>query len=257
MISVKLGTTMRRFFFVPLISVFMLLVSQQVCAEKIVLVTGEYSPYTSEKLEGGGFFTKLVTAVLNEMGKDFEYRFYPWRRCENNVEAGIAWAAFPYVENEDRLKTFIFSDEVIEVGSKFFYYGDKMKTVTWKKLSDLKPYTLGGVMGYWYEAEFKKQGLTIDYSVKEISGLKKLKAGRIDLFPSDELVAWTLIKQEFSGIQSRFGTIDNNINATSLRLMVNKSTPESKQLLNEFNTALKIIKKKPRYKKILADYNLN
>ncbi len=34
------------------------------CAESLPLATGEWSPYTSEALEGYGFITEIITEVL-------------------------------------------------------------------------------------------------------------------------------------------------------------------------------------------------
>ncbi len=64
----------------------MLLGATPVWAEKITLVTGEFPPYTSKTLEHRGFSTEIVSAVFQEMGKEVEYKFYPWRRCEDLVQ---------------------------------------------------------------------------------------------------------------------------------------------------------------------------
>lgn len=46
-------------------------------AEKVILATGEWVPYTSANMDNHGEFTKLVHIVLKAMGVEPEYRFYP------------------------------------------------------------------------------------------------------------------------------------------------------------------------------------
>ena len=46
-------------------------------AGDVTLITGEWTPYTSEKLENYGFFTEIVSEVCKEMGVVPKYEFYP------------------------------------------------------------------------------------------------------------------------------------------------------------------------------------
>lgn len=37
-------------------------------SEDLVMVTGEWRPYTSERMKDKGYFTRIVTEVVREMG---------------------------------------------------------------------------------------------------------------------------------------------------------------------------------------------
>ncbi len=225
-------------------------------AGTVTLVTGEWNPFTSQDLKEYGFFTQIVSAVFKEMGVSVHYKFYPWPRCEHLVKNGKVFAAFPYSPTPEREKNFIFSAATALSTSKFFYFKDKMKSLQWKTLNDLKSYKIGGVLGYYYMEDFLKANLDVDMAPRETLSLKKLYIGRVDLVPLNELVGWQLIEELFPNEIGKFGTNDNPLRKSSLHLMALKANPESIRLIDQYNSALKAIQKKGIYSAILREYNL-
>lgn len=227
-------------------------------AQKIVLATGEWEPYTSEKMKDQGFFTEIVTAVFKELNIEVEYKFLPWKRCEDMATKGDVFAAFPYMITEERKKTFDFTDTVAKSTGKFFYHkgGNIKDGFNWNSYADLKSYKVGGTLGYWYEKDFQAAGLNTEFVPNEDSSFKKLQMNRIDLAASDELVGWQLIKSLFPKEVSNFDTLDKPLNESELCLMVSKAYPDSKNLTEKFNTGLKKIKEKGIYSAILKKYNI-
>jgi polar amino acid transport system substrate-binding protein len=129
-------------------------------SKEVVLATGEWTPYVSETMEGYGAFAEIVSAAFKEMGVPVKYVFSPWKRAEGEVYAGEAFAAFPYIKTEERLKKYDYSDPVMPSTGVFFYMPNRQKSkITYEKLEDLKSYRVGGVLGYWYEEPFKQAGL--------------------------------------------------------------------------------------------------
>lgn len=224
-------------------------------SDPVLLVTGEVSPFTSEKLEGHGFITEIVVLALKQAGIDHHYEFYPWKRCENMVENGSAWAAFPYSYNKTRATKFLFSDTVGMSTTRFFYY--KTQPVSdYETLLDLKAYKIGGVLGYFYVEIFKEAGIELDLADQEIQSMRMLAAGRIDLLPLNELVGWGLIKKHFPVERKNFGTLEKALRKSELKLMISKDYPNSRGLLKRFNTALKEVQKIPDYQAVLEKYGI-
>jgi polar amino acid transport system substrate-binding protein len=209
-------------------------------AKNLTLATGEWIPFTSASMEHFGEFTKRVTIVLNEMGVDPDYLFYPWRRCFDSVEKGRVWAAFPYSYVEERAKKVWFSDMLSCSKTLFFYYdgGEAPRRYQFERLEDLKRYRIGGVTGYFYEESFRKAGLRVDYVNKEINAIEKLKMGRIELMPVNEQVGWNLVKTHFPDDAHKFKTLAKPLSVAPLHLIVSKDYPGSKELLERFNKAL-------------------
>lgn len=224
--------------------------------EAVIMTTGEWAPFTSESMEGYGFFTEIVTAVFEEMGRPPQYEFYPWQRAEQAIRDGNAWAAFPYSYNEERAQTFAFSDAVADSTTVFFYYKPHMEAIEWEDLADLKPYRIGGVLGYFYEEPLEEAGLTTDYVGSEDLALQKLQAGRVDLVPMTPLVAWIQINTLFPEEVDNFGTLEKPLAETTLHLMIRKDDASAVQLMEQFNAALQAIKEKGAYQEILARYGM-
>ncbi|MBF0224481.1 MAG: transporter substrate-binding domain-containing protein [Desulfobacterales bacterium] len=243
--------------FVAVVLILVLFGANSFAADKVVLVTGEWEPYTSEKIENYGFFSEIVTAVFKEIGVEIEYQFLPWKRCELTVKEGKAFATFPYAVSEERKKDFDFTDNVASSTGRFFFMKSKLKKeVVWENFSDLKDYKLGGTLGYWYEKDFKEAGLKVDYASSDTTGMEKLYAGRFELLATEELVGWGLIKKLFPKDIDDFDTLKKPLNVSELHLMVSKIYPNSSEIKEKFNSGLKSIKEKGIYSEILKKYNL-
>ncbi len=227
-------------------------------AEKVMLATGDWDPYTTEKTASKGAFTEIVTAVFAEMKVEYEVRFFPWIRVESAIAEGSAYAAFPYVITDERKKAFDFSDQVMTSYGKLFYYkpNNKVNIVDWKTYDDLKPIKLGGAFGYWYEKDFKAAGLNVDYAATDELNFKKLQVGRVDLIPADELVGRALIDKLFPGKQNDFIVLPKPLNSSSLHLMVSRKYKDAEALTKQFNDSLKAVRKSGKYAKILSKYGI-
>ena len=96
----------------------------------------------------------------------------------------------PWFKTFEREVRFSFSAPVIEAKNViFFKKGGKLrKDLKWSSYEDLKPYRMGGVVGYWYEAGFHKAGLSAEFVRKDDQNIRKLDSGRIDGFITDEVV---------------------------------------------------------------------
>lgn len=226
-------------------------------AQRVILVTGEWAPYTSEKMPGYGFFTEILSAVFKEARLDVEYKFLPWLRGEKEVKEGQAFAAFPYIITDERKQTFDFSDPIANSTGRFFYLKSRMKSeVNWEKFADLQSYSIAGTLGYWYQKNFNEAGLKVIYTATDLQGIKMLKAGRVDLLATEELVAWELIKENLPKDADKFAVVKKPLNKDELRLMVSRSYPEAAAINKKVNEAIKRIKQKGIYSAILKKYNI-
>ena len=225
--------------------------------ERVKILTGEWAPYTSENLEGYGFFAEIITAVFEEMGMQVDYEFHTWKRCESLLKSGEAFAAMPYVVTEERKKYYDFSNVVAVSTGRFFYLKAKIhEEVLWEKYTDLKPYRVGGVLGYWYERPFIEAKLTVEFVQAEEGIMKRLQAGRVDLVPMDELVGWAMLKNIAPNELADFDTLKKPINVSELHLMISKNYPNANEIREKFNVALKTIKRNGVYSRILKKYNI-
>jgi polar amino acid transport system substrate-binding protein len=221
--------------------------------EELIAATGEWAPYVSRRLEDKGFIARILSDAFEIMGVEARIVFYPWRRCYDSVISHRVWAAFPYSPTEERLKEVMFSDVISYSVTKFFAYGGP-EIDRYAGPAALKPYTIGGVIGYFYEEDFKRHGLTVDYAARETAAIEKLVKGRTDLLALNELVGWRLIQNRFPDRMARFRTLEPAYSRDDLHLIVSRTYPGGKELLERFNAALRTVKDNYIYDGILERY---
>ncbi len=223
---------------------------------ELPLATGEWSPYTGKELEGGGFFTEIMTLIVKEMGMKPVYKFFPWPRAAMNTEKGLFFGAFPYALSEEREKKFNFSDPIHSGGLVFFYSKKHFKEqFIYKTLNDFKTYRIGTLRGSFpYETLSKAGFKKIDTvtSVKQL--IKMLNAGRISFVMLNKDVGLSEVNALFPKEKEHFGFLDDIFPKTAARLMISRSYPNSDRLLEQFNHALKQVKKDGKIDRILVKH---
>ncbi|HOD55117.1 MAG TPA: transporter substrate-binding domain-containing protein [Candidatus Cloacimonadota bacterium] len=168
---------------------------------KVPFATGEWEPFTSEKLPNYGAVTELVSAICKTAGITPVYSFYPWARCEKTVETGEAFAAFPYAVTAERKALFNYSDPLFHSSNKVYYYTKNpkpLKDVKFEKISDLKGYTIGLIAGSFIADELDKHGVKYETTTTLDLSIKKLQMGRVDFVIDEQAVTYDTIKKNVS-----------------------------------------------------------
>jgi len=221
--------------------------------KEVVVFTGEYKPLVSDTVVGKGFISEIIREIFSRMpGYEVRIEFSSWKRNQALVASGNAWGTFPYSRTEERMKDFLFSNIIFQSDMVFFSYKDD-STITYEQLSDLKDYSIGGVLGYFYKKAFEEAGLNVSYTSDEESAFKNLVAGRVDLVPMMDIIGWTIIKEKFPEIQRDFNTVQRPFNVTTSSMMVSKTYPESEKILEAFNAALDSMKEDGTYQTFMDE----
>jgi len=236
------------------------LLSAGLAAETVLLVTGEYPPYVEIEKPGFGLASEIITAAFKTQSIDVDYQFVPWLRCEAMVQNGDALGTFPYFWNEEREKTYNFSDPLYKAGARFFILkeGRIPESMVWESYEDFAFYRAGGIPGYWYEEGLKASGVNLSLvsSGGELSLIRMLAAKRIDFFISDEAVAWSVIKNDLPHLESEIVTLAKPESVDSSYIMASRSYPNADTLLAKFNVGLATIKNNGEYEQIMKKYGL-
>lgn len=230
-------------------------------SNEVILTTGDWPPYVYETGPDKGPMAEIVIAAFKEVGITAKIVFYPWKRAEDEVRQGKAFAAFPYAASDERKKEFDFSDPMYLVKAKFFYnknfHPDGMP---FEKLDDLRSFKIGGMLGSWYEPNFKDAGLQVEYVSAMDQNIEKLVLGRIDLAVEEENSTWYLIRQLYPNEVDQFATLEKTLEQpgviNDLSLMISRSYPNSVELLKQFNTGLAAIRANGTFKQILEKYQI-
>ena len=206
---------------------------------ELLLVTGEWPPYTSASMPDGGCLTPIVAEAARRMGYRPRIDFYPWRRAEAAVREGTAFAAFPYASSPERERSFNFSDPLWITRTVFFYDREHYRgPMRWRSLEDLAALRLGGLLGSYYEPALRGSGLAVEYVNSDEQNFRKLHAGRLDLVPTDELQGWWMIEKLFPRQRDNFETLIPAYQSAPSRLMISRGYAQEKTLTLAFNNAL-------------------
>lgn len=207
---------------------------------QVRLTNGDWPPYLSPDLPHAGLASRIVTAAFAEQHITVEYGFFPWARAYQLAKKGAWDGSLLWLKSPEREKDFYFSMPVIKSDYVFFYRKDM--PFDWQTLADVRPYRIGVSDGYDYGARFKKmqqQGLlTFDTASSDLTNLRKLAAGRIDLFPVTRIVGLSLLRQLSVEEAQRLTFHPRKLQVQTMHLILNRKQARNQQLIAEFNQGL-------------------
>ncbi|MFZ6871680.1 substrate-binding periplasmic protein [Undibacterium sp. Di27W] len=148
------------------------------------LASLEWAPYVGSHLPDEGLTSVIVKAAALQAGMDTHISYTPWSRAVQLGQNDPSYAGyFPAFYLKEREKTCYFSaplgNSIIGLAAL------KERHFDWKAYADLKGLTIGVVQDYAngeeFDAQVKKEQLKLDVAPSDISNLRKLIAGRVDL----------------------------------------------------------------------------
>ncbi|MEH6631613.1 MAG: ABC transporter substrate-binding protein [Halopseudomonas aestusnigri] len=222
----------------------------QAADDKITVTVGEWPPFLSQKLEGGGVIAELIRDIFAAEGVDAELAFLPWARGYHETSIGDHNAMGVWMHKDEREAEFLFSDPVLIEQFVFFYL--KETPFEWQGLEDLTGYRMGGGIKYSYGPEFDAAlaagNFFMDRGPNDRNNFEKLLAGRVQLYPQEISVGYFAIRENFTPEQQAMIThhpkaILNNLSY----VLFPKSLPGSEALLARFNKRLKEFKESGKY----------
>jgi len=231
------------------------LLASAVPAATVRIATGELPPYATAEANDSGTALQIVRRAFALAGHEVRYQFMPWQRAQNETRAGLWDASAYWGANEERQRDFLLSNNVMSEQWVFVHRRDK--ALTWRKLGDLKPYTLGVIKGYTYTPEFwnlaRKGELKTDGTPDDLAGLRKLLLGRLDAMPMERGTACYLLLSHFSPEEARQFDYHPRLLTDSFttHVIFPKDKPASARLLEDFNRGLKQLQASGEYQRLL------
>ena len=162
----------------------------------IVIATGEYVPWTTERSTHGGFVNRVIREAFSRKGISVEFRYLPWKRVYEESRAGNYQATSFWFDAGEYHEDFLFSQPISQHRELLFHLASK-PLPQWKTIADLSAFSFGATRGYTYTQEFwsaiESGRIKAEVASNDESNLRKLLAGRIDVFPLDEVTAWRML----------------------------------------------------------------
>lgn len=211
------------------------------------VVTSDYPPYEYlEDAEVRGTHTETVRQVLLSMGYLPDIRLLPWARAEASARAGTSDMIYSLTSSQDRERHYYFTAPLSQARDVFFKL--EGRDLQWQALDDLAGLRIGLSAAYSYAPEFMKwlaagnaRVVQISQESPELTGLRMIARGHIDLFICEESVCSYLIEKhlpeypELSEVTAMPATVGAE---RGFRAAFSRQHPRGEALRDEFNQAL-------------------
>ena len=214
-------------------------------ALKVRFSNQEYAPYMAENLPFGGILTRVVTEVFRRANVSVSYGWYPNNRAIQMARTGDVDGSLGWTPNEDRQKDLLFSEEVLPF--RMVLFQRLGKTYAWKTLEALAPYRFGITAGNFYSDTFTRLQhsgvLKVDVTTDDVSNLRKLAAGRIDLFPMEGEAGQLATRLQLPpSMAARIVPQPREYWSTPLCVVIWRGHPQAAELQRRFNRELRKMK---------------
>ncbi|WP_108649434.1 substrate-binding periplasmic protein [Dongshaea marina] len=210
-------------------------------AREIYLTSADYPPYFSKKLPQQGFITQQVKAAFKVMGYQVRLELYPWRRAFRVAQNGMADGMFTLWETEERKKWFYYSDPLPPSNILVFFKMRGLK-VKFSSFKDLKPYSIGSVLGYSYPWEFKEANIDKQVFHSDPELIDALVAGKIQLALIDKLQGEYLLKTQHPLQAELFESMTPAVSVSPQHLVISKKAQDARKIIEDFNHGLQQLK---------------
>ncbi|MBR9706422.1 amino acid ABC transporter substrate-binding protein [Candidatus Pacearchaeota archaeon] len=208
---------------------------------KIIIASGEWSPYVSENLLQEGVVSRIVRESFELKGFEVEYVYLPWARSMEEAKIGKYHGTFPWIKTTEREESFYYSVPIAYQKNVFFHRKDT--DFNWATLQDLKNLTIGANSDYSYGEEVTQEinngTLTVEYIVDDKANIKKLLAKRVDIVIADLDATSAIIKKLTEQEQEQITYHPRDITQDPLYLLLTKSITENKETMEIFNSGFK------------------
>ncbi|HBW07660.1 MAG: amino acid ABC transporter substrate-binding protein [Pseudomonas sp. BICA1-14] len=227
-------------------------------AHAITAVTEELPPYNMTvdgELTGMG--TEVVKAVLEEAGEDVRIRSMPWARAYDialNNENVLIYSIARTPQREP-----LFKWVGVIAPTRWFLFSLPGTEFDLKTLDDARQYQIATVKADVGEQYLIDKGFAVGRNLQSSNkyehNYQKLKAGRVDLWISNELNAHYLVRQA-SGDPNEAAvpqlSLDDLGGADGLCMAFSRDTPD--EVVERFRQALARVRADGRYDAIVAKW---
>jgi polar amino acid transport system substrate-binding protein len=229
---------------------------QVACAHGVTVVTEELPPYNMT-VDGKltGMATEVVQAVLDEVGEAARIQSMPWARAYDialNSENVLIYSIARTPQREG-----LFKWVGVIAPTRWFLFSLPGTEFNLKSLDDARQYQIATVKEDVGEQYLIDKGFVIGRNLQSSNkyehNYEKLKAGRVNLWISNELNAHYLVRQA-SGSPGDTAVPQLNLDdlggANGLCMAFSRNTPD--EVVERFRQALSRIRADGRYDTIAA-----
>lgn len=196
--------------------------------------------FVTDKEKDGGFLIEVTRAAFAKVGHEIKIEYRPWARALGNVMNGTSEALLGVYYTAERAEAMLYTDLIGRSDMVFF----KLKTtqIVYDKLEDLKPYSVGTIIGAAYTPEFDSAQFFRKEAVSDhIQNIRKLLGGRFELFVEKKFVVLNTLKTQFPEDYARVDYLPKPLRENVYYNAFSRQYPDYEKTVADFNKGLKMI----------------
>jgi polar amino acid transport system substrate-binding protein len=229
--------------------------AQQAMGSRLRLVTAAWPPYVHEQ-EGvaAGIDAELLAEISRRMGRELAIEFLPWDTCVEMVKTGDADGIFSLNRNAER-EAFLAYPEEHNFDSASVFFARREASLAFETYADLAGKRIGVIEGYSYAGGLMETpGVILEPASSDVTNLKRLVSGAVDLAVADRLVGLHLARE--LGIREQLEPLPQELNSTRTYLAFSRAVgdEEAQRRAAAYGNALAAMKKDGTWKRILDAY---
>lgn len=223
--------------------------------EIITIASGEYPPWSGKELPYEGYVSHLVRSAYAQQGIGVEYKYMPWIRSLEDASNGHYGVSTFWYCTQERQLDFYCSQQAIVAEEVSIYHLTDTNLGEWNSYKDLIGFRFGLTRGYAYDDEFLRavdQGiLSAEFVGSDLQNMRKLLAGRIDLFVMGKLSGNDILNQHFSAQERAKVTMTSKPLFTSnFHVLFSKAHPRAKYWQKQFDAGMTKLKASERFNEL-------
>lgn len=211
--------------------------------EPILLATGEWVPYSGERLANFGVASAVVSIVFRQMGYEPKLRILPWPRAEqsaleNETRHGVR-ATFPYAFNVERGARFYYSKPIFDIQLAVFYNAKRTPgAANIRTTADLAEFFILPISGYRYPAAVEKFLGNTPAAENNVSAFKALLDSDKPLLVFESTEVGKEILRESLALEDNLIAIAPLRISSPIHLIASKRNPDNSRLIRQFDETL-------------------
>jgi polar amino acid transport system substrate-binding protein len=209
----------------------------------IQLATGDWAPYSGEKLANYGLASTVVTAVFQQMGYQPQMHFMPWAQTEKAAlsdedDQGVR-GAFPYAFTAERAGAFYYSQPIFNIQMSVFYNATRNSAAAKiKSPTDLAHFLLVPISGYRYGVDIEKYLAHMAPVEDNVAAFKLLLTSTQPVLVIEATrVGEELLSTTFALHADEIGTAALKV-SSPIHFIASKRNPDNLALVRKFDATL-------------------
>ncbi len=219
----------------------------------ITLATDKWEPFYGPDIKNQGYFIEITKEAFKRKGYDCKIEFVPWKRAFETAKRGQFDGVLGIFYKEKRTAFFEYSIPISE--SRMVFWAKKDRRISYNSLSDLKPFKIGYVYGYFYNTAFEEADyLTKIKAYNTEVNIKLLIQGKLDLIIASDKVVYYLLQNKFGKMAGSVKPLNKPLAVNRLHIVISKRIDNSLLIIENFNRGIDEIKRDGTFEKIMKKH---